>query len=477
VYRWLVFFLLTAVLFTAGCSEERVPAPVAPVTQGELTAASDAEALAWAIVEQAGWPMDEEGAVAVGPEAQAHGAHFPINAMDREILTGDVAHYSIEIQTGCGAYDVIRLHRVVRESRPYRPIRTGKCVFLQHGDLIGFVKFIFGSETQYLPDDQSMATLLAMNDFDVWGIDQPWVLVPAGLPDYSFSADWGMQHAIDHLRSGLAIARFARLLTGSGFDKMNLLGYSSGGFTGYAYLNEESQMPRGLRHLKGFIAYDTCFKLDRADPRFETGRENCCLSGEYYASLLAGGTYDPGWGTLFPAIGHLAEAAPDDPSPYFPGLTNLQAALAAGATPDPTAWSPWYHYVAGVYDGVSPVPVGLRFTSTGAWLDFIQTAAPFEPLRFIVDYFSILCDEENVPFDDHLADITVPVLYLGAAGGFGECGAHTLDLLGSTDKTYISISLFPPEEVDFAHIDLITSDNTVTDVWPHVLEWLEAHSE
>ena len=69
----------------------------------------------------------------------------------------------------------------------------------------------------------------------------------------------------------------------------------------------------------------------------------------------------------------------------------------------------------------------------------------------------------------------MPVLYLAAAGGFGEAGIHALELLGSTDKTVEIVSLSPPEEFDFAHIDLISADNAMTDVWSRLVSWLETH--
>lgn len=56
------------------------------------------------------------------------------------------------------------------------------------------------------------------------------------------------------------------------------------------------------------------------------------------------------------------------------------------------------------------------------------------------------------------------------AGGFGEVGFYTLDLLGSSDKSIVHISLNPPEDDDFGHIDLWTADNASLDVWPQALQ-------
>ena len=54
-------------------------------------------------------------------------------------------------------------------------------------------------------------------------------------------------------------------------------------------------------------------------------------------------------------------------------------------------------------------------------------------------------------------------------------GFFTLDMLGSADKTIRNISLYSPEILEFGHIDLFSAKNSMTDVWPHVLEWIEGH--
>ena len=472
----ILFFMA---LFPGGCTKERSLAPpTQPVVSNQSQEFVTARSLASEIVQRSGWEFDpniltSEDTTPLTGKAQQSGL---LTDFQRAQLFGDVYHYSYRVRVGPGPHDVIGLHRVVKERRPYQPIRTQKSIFLQHGDIIGFVEFVFGSITPNLPDDQSVATYLALNDVDVWGIDQPWVLVPA-LTDYSFAQNWGLQHAVDRLREGLALARFTRLLTGSGFGKLLLLGYSSGGATGYAYLNEESQRPECARHVKGYVCQDMVFKEDRADPRFEQSRQLCCVFGDQWETAWEQGVYDPGWGSFFYQLGYLAETTPGDPSPFYPGLTNLDAALVAGASPGADAFSPWYHYMAGLFAGEPPMPFDFRFTTVPAWLDFAQTASPFEPTRFIADYYETICDETDVPFDDHLRDVTVPVLLLAASGGMGEACVYTLSLLGSMDKTVNLVSLSPPEDTDFGHIDLVTAANAKDIVWPDLLQWVQAHGE
>jgi len=82
-----------------------------------------------------------------------------------------------------------------------------------------------------------------------------------------------------------------------------------------------------------------------------------------------------------------------------------------------------------------------------------------------------------VPFDDHLADITVPVLYVGAGGGFGAFGVYTTTLLGSTDVSIHLTTLVPPADriEDFGHVDLFLADDAAALVWQPILDWLQSH--
>ena len=315
---------------------------------------------------------------------------------------------------------------------------------------------------------------LAQHDVDVWGIDQAWVLVPLAETDFSFMADWGMQRQVDDLRIGLAVARASRLLTGSGFGKMNLLGYSSGVLTGYAYINDETHLPEAARHVAGFIPADCPYKWSD-----DSNRIPSCESAAYYKSIIDSGTYhDTAGGYLFLMLGQLAKTDPEGASPIVPGATNRQAALYLGAAthlfvPFPPLW----HYFAGTFDEFG-VPTGLQYTTYEGMLDFLVTASPYEPLLFEYDYLCIWCDEPDVPFDDHLAEITVPVFYIGAAGGLGETGVYTTTLLGSPDVSTLIVRLHPDEEIglDFGHIDLWTAGNAQGLVWAPILDWLAGHA-
>ena len=85
----------------------------------------------------------------------------------------------------------------------------------------------------------------------------------------------------------------------------------------------------------------------------------------------------------------------------------------------------------------------------------------------------------DVPFDDHLAEIEIPIFNVGAGGANGPLIEYTNTLVGSSDVTSLIVSLYPPEYImaDFGHIVLFLGDNAVSLVWMPILSWIDSHSE
>lgn len=52
---------------------------------------------------------------------------------DQTVLHGDIVHYRYTLAVGPGQFDKVRLHRVVKESHPYWPVRTVDAVLLLPG--------------------------------------------------------------------------------------------------------------------------------------------------------------------------------------------------------------------------------------------------------------------------------------------------------------------------------------------------------
>ena len=391
-----------------------------------------------------------------------------LSGFQREEVVPGVVHYSAVLQVGPGEYEKIGIHRVVRENRAGFPLKQRDRIFLQHGDVKDFVGMYLPSlYSDHVADDFGLAIWLARAQVDVWGIDQAWARAPQELDDYNFMENWGLQFQIDSLRSALSVAREVRYLMGQPGDRFNLLGYSSGSMTGYALLNLESQLPRKERQVQGYVSADMSY--DALDPVWNA---NWCADIQLYIPAMDAGEY--GSFTAFRTAGLLALSAPEGPSPIFPGFTNMQVAYYFGAAP---LWgeSPG-HFLAGVFDETG-FPIGLQYVTTPQWLDFMATGFDWEPTRFFYDYDEVLCNEFDSPFDDHMADITIPVFNWGAAGGIGPYGTATLDLLGSKDVSEYLVSTWPAEDIwrDFAHIDLFYGHNAPELAWPPLLQWLQKH--
>jgi hypothetical protein len=465
----LIVLALAAVM--AGCQHDPVSEPAVP---GPNSDAVDVAMAAAEVMTVSGWRYHPEAQVPERVAGRDIKSLEWITDWSREELPGGVAHYAYDIQVGPGDHDRVMIHRVVKETSPGRPIHTDVSIFLQHGDAVGFVKFLYGPAAPSIPDDHAAAIYLAQNDVDVWGIDQNWVLVPEETVDFSFMQDWGLDNQIANVRAGMAVARYTRYFVGDGFRKMPLLGYSSGGATGYAYINHEAVKPRYQRHASGFVCADMIYKFAPEDEEY---RQFICDDVALIRDRLDSGDYaEP---IPFVLIGDLATNQPDEDSPIMPGMTNMQVALLFGAgTFQVWPYNAWWHYFGGSFDEETGLPVDLHFTSVAGMCEFMLTGCPWEALRFMGDYESILCDDDDVPWDDNLSLVEIPILYLEPAGGLGATGRYTLDLFTSATVQIATASLMPEDLIteDFGHIDMWTAPEAVDLVWQPLLDWLVAHN-
>ena len=113
--------------------------------------------------------------------------------------------------------------------------------------------------------DRSVATYLASNKIDVWGIDLAWTLVPQSENNFTFMKSWGLQHDINDVETALTFARTFRAQNGSDGGPLTLLAWSRGGWHGYALLNQESQISCNQRQVKAFIPVDMYYKTNVPD--------------------------------------------------------------------------------------------------------------------------------------------------------------------------------------------------------------------
>ena len=397
--------------------------------------------------------------------APARADRLPAMRQSRVLAPG-VVEWSATVPTGPGRYDRIGLHRVTTAGAA----RSHVGVLLAHGDVWGFDSAFLGS-----PDTaHSLPVLLARRGIDVWGIDFGWTLVPREETDFGFMRDWGIQRDIDDLRLALTVARGLRAVSGAGTSRLALLGWSRGGWTGYGLLDQEAALPPSDREAGAFVSVDNLYKTDNADTRALT-----CSAAQALREAIAGGDYVAD-DTAFADLGLLADADPDAESPIFGApYSNLQASLTEGAAPFQFGGTltPWYHFVGGVFPhgDTTQIPLGLRFTSVVRWDRFLAGGSPYEPLKLVADASAISCaDGSTARFDAHLNQVRVPVLYVGAAGGFGTYGLHTLSLLGTRDIESRIVRLRPPgqETTDFGHVDLFHARDADQLVWRPIANWL-----
>jgi hypothetical protein len=408
---------------------------------------------------------------------------------ERRHVVDDIYQYSARLRVGGGEHDVLTLHRVVREVAPWKPARSPEGVFMVHGDVWDFTGvYLGGARMDAGGADHSVAVYLARQGVDVWGVDLRWTHVPLETQDFGFMGEWNLGTHAQDVGTGLAVARKVRRETGSGGGQVHLAGWSRGAMVGYAYLSEETRRPKGQRHVRGFIPMDMVLKFG---PEAEQQRQWACARAALArqsreAGQVEGGLMGPGAG-LGPMF--LGLAALHDPegiaAPPMPPMPNRQLALTMGAATffflsnpqfgvEPPV--PFYHLVAGQF-GAEGMPTGLRFAQEQGFFSRLSQARPYQSFNEVVEGEAMLCDEEDLPYDDHLAKVEVPVLYVGAAGGFGRYGIHSTTLLGSKDVSVHVVQTLPDEArvADYGHADLFLASDAATRVWAPVREWMKRH--
>ena len=401
-----------------------------------------------------------------------------LGSSERRHLFEDIFEYSYRVRVGPGVYDFITLHRVVRESSPGVPLRTPRSVFLVHGDVWGFRGAFLGSmASEAVPRQQSFALFLARRGVDVWGIDLRWVNVPQATTDFAFMKEWNLGlHARD-VGLGMKLARATRASGGSGNGRMVLLGWSRGATVSYAWLNAETQLPAEQRQVSGFIPVDMAYKLAPEDAAL---RQAACQSHATLSQYQAAGLYEGGAvGLTLQGAGALALYQADMSSSLLPGFTNRQAALLFGSATfalQSPAIIPAYHFVGGQFDARG-VPTMLSWTRERFFFDTLLQASPYQSLGEQVDTTAMWCGSVDVPHDDHLSAVSVPVLYVGGTGGTGRYGLHSLSLLGSQDVSSLVVRRFSHEArvMDYGHADLFLADDAEASVWLPIQRWLERH--
>ena len=393
-----------------------------------------------------------------------------ITEFNRERIAGDVYHYTLVLRLGEAPNARIRLHRVVRENAPFRPRPTRQAVMMQHGSFSSFTSNFLS----HPPDGEGethhgLAAYLAERGIDVWGMDRRWGTTPAGSADVSDYPSLGFATSVEDIRTSLAFARLVRGVSGADADRMTLMGFSIGAMLTYSYAAAESVRPARERHVKAIAPIDIYAEIA---PDHEDLREKACQRRDQGRADMAGGLFDVD-NSFIQQLGAFSRAAPDDPSPIWPGLANRQALYTwVGQTYYYYAVTPFYHLNGGTVEG--EYITRLDFSSVHRVEEWHIGAPPHEAYVEGVDMDTILCGEGPLPLEDHLREIRVPIFYLGAAGGFGDYGIHSAHAIRSTDVTTHVVRRLPPagEVSDYGHADLLFARDVEETAWQPLTAWL-----
>jgi hypothetical protein len=455
-------------LIGLGSGEEKVILEYPGTAKGAISMVNDGQPVNFINVKLKNFKENSTGTS--GLKCSGAGAKSLLRKLTRQQLANGIAHYTYELKLGNRQFDVVRLHRVIREHSPNHPVRIAGDIFMVHGSIQDFDDIFLTAGAENINAKTSLPVYLASNNIDVWGIDLAWTLVPLETTDFSFMKDWGVERDIDHTLIAMSFARLVRGLTIRNFDKMNLLGFSYGVQIAYGAAGRETQIPKILRNVNGIIPVDAVMKYSPVDEEY---RVNTCNAAAASKDAINNGMYQYDAGATFQLLGNLALSTPDDPSPIpdFAGMTNRQVILFMGAmtylTGNPGA--PFEHFTGGDLND-------LYYTDTYRFIRLAASLAPYQPQLQLYEFYACSGNEENVSFDDHLGDIKVPILYLGAGGGTGVQGEFTSSLTASTDITNFTASIPGVERAfDYGHADLFLGNDADVLVWKVLYDWLIGH--
>lgn len=385
------------------------------------------------------------------------GYHF---SAVRNDLGGGVAHYTFDVLMGSGPYDMVRIHRVIKERRPHRPFRTHGEIFMVHGAIQDFDDIFLTAGALVVDESTSAPYYMAAHGIDVWGIDLAWNRVPIAPPEgFEFMKDWGVEKDIDHVMKSLAIARLIRVFSCQGFSKLNLLGFSYGVDIAYGAAGRETQMHKVCRHIKGLIPVDSQMKSD--DPDVMQG---AYADAATQMELLNAGEYNNPWGVDFIGLGQVVLANPNGHD-IHPVLTNIQI-LNAAVTDHSAGW----HFLGGN-------PFALSYSDTMRMPRLSVNLAPHQPRLIFYELSGCGCPDLDVSYDDYLEQIELPILHISAEGS-DNSDDYTSSLTKTSDYTRLHVKdpdpTVPPE-YNFGHADLWLAEDAPEWVWLPLREWLVAH--
>jgi pimeloyl-ACP methyl ester carboxylesterase len=380
--------------------------------------------------------------------SQARAQTYQIVGTETSTVAGDLTKTVTTVQVGSNPLDRFRMTRVVKNV-PAHALKGTILLLPPLGS--GFQNYEVGDGGDY---DKSFAGFFARRNYDVWGYSQRVQGLAAGTcesgaADCSAMAGWGLQTILDDV----AFIRGQIGLAHPG-EKPFVGGLSLGSIASVAVINQRPADYAGAVLIEGTL-YD-------ADPSVRAINANFCSAFE---GLLAGGVfYDGQSGPGFKLLNHLAEVAPNDPTPLpgFPaGFTNHRAWVAALSAPPvtPTTPRPGYFFLAGsaAEDRFFFADEALVHANINVFVDYAAT-------RTIRDVSCGLAGERT--FSDNLQSFTGRVIIFAGGHGFGTGMTDTAALLSNADVT----TNFREE---YGHVDHVFSADHLHEVEHPVLKWLK----
>lgn len=392
-------------------------------------------------------------------------------------VEGEVVHYKFDVRVGAGPFDVIQIHRVVREVSPGRPAKKMEGVLLLPGLPQLFEPIFMMAGAPGVPEDQgSVAVYLASHGVDVWGMDYGHSFIPYPTTSFAHLQGWGIGKEVAHIHIALSVARYLRATSEQGVGPIHVLGFSYGGFLAYAAAAEDSRNPGNLRNIKGIVPVDgSAFK----QPMGSASQLTACNSAKSALAKLDAGMYQLD-GSIYLTMGLAALNQPNDPAllsgaaipappalPVFPAFpagtfTNFQAVSVQMIR---TA------FLAGSYT-VSPPSASPRFTDSQRIVNLFGASPAYYPLQANYEMSASRCGSDTYPvtFDDRLDEVEVPILYIARQA----TNLYATTLTRSPDVS--SFVLNPTLDSSlYGHADLFLANDAATEVWQHILSWIQAH--
>lgn len=301
--------------------------------------------------------------------------------------------------------------------------------------------------------DRSFAAFFAHRGWEVWGYTpRGFQLAPgdceSGAVDCSPMAGWGLGAIV---RDATWIrGRMALAVPGA---EPVVAGYSLGGLAATALIDAHPDDWRAVALLEASLYSER--------PQVRALNARWCT---VFEGLLAAGSYFDGQtSALIRLIAHLAETAPQQPTPlpgFPPGTTNHQVLvfLLAVHQDAPDSPTPWFLRCVGSVEDDR-----LDHCDEDRLFAHLPLFLPYVDHRTFRDINCSLAGERT--FTDDLGDFTGEVLLLGVELGFGPLNAEQAPLFTGAE---VSEELIP----GFGHADLWFTVDHRRHVETELLRWL-----